>query len=513
MGSFFVTGGSGFIGGRLIERLHREGHSIRALARSETAAAVVTERGAQAVAGELGDQSSMRAAAEGCEFAVHAAATLGDWGEPEEFERGNVIGTENALRACADAGVRRFVHVGTEAALMAGRPLVNVDETAPLRPDSPALYSATKARAEQAVRAANSEGFETVVVRPRFVWGTGDNTLLPSIVELVKSGRFAWIAGGRHLTSTTHVENTVEGLVLGAHRGRPGEVYFVTDGDPVVFREFVTQLLREPGCAGALAQPPEAARRSPRRRRRGGLAAPAATRPPAADPLRLLGLLAGVHDQDRQGARGARLRPAQEHLRGARRAAWVGGRLTAASTSAPGRSAPDYRGTVADTIQVEAGATMPPGPSNSRSPTSSALRTSPCRCAARSPCRRRISPAGPIAIMAPIASPTSWPIMIGRSQRRRAISRKPAWARISLVVSASAIEKGPGPQVGSSYSSGRLTISSTIVWPRYIQSLSIRRRHTTITSLPPGFNAARTLRSARTGPAKNIVPKREKTAS
>ncbi len=97
------------------------------------------------------------------------------------------------------------------------------------------------------MRAANREGFETVVVRPRFVWGTGDTTLLPSIVELVKSGRFAWIAGGRHLTSITHVDNTVEGLVLGAQRGRPGEVYFVTDGDPVVFREFVTQLLETQG--------------------------------------------------------------------------------------------------------------------------------------------------------------------------------------------------------------------------------------------------------------------------
>ncbi len=249
MGSFFVTGGSGFIGGRLIERLHGEGHSVRALARSDKAAATVSERGAQAVAGELGDEPAMRAGAEGCEFAVHAAAMLGDWGEPEEFERGNVIGTQNALRACADAGVRRFVHVGTEAALMAGRALVNVDETAPLRPDSPALYSATKARAEQAVRAANREGFETVVVRPRFVWGTGDTTLLPSIVEMVKSGRFAWVAGGRHLTSTTHVDNTVEGLVLGAQRGRPGEVYFVTDGDPVVFREFLGQLLETQGVA------------------------------------------------------------------------------------------------------------------------------------------------------------------------------------------------------------------------------------------------------------------------
>ena len=243
MGSFFVTGGSGFIGGRLLERLHGEGHSVRALARSEAAARTVGERGAEPVRGSLEDEAAIRAGADGCEVAFHAAATLGDWGTPDEFERGNVIGTENVLRGCADAGVRRFVHVGTEAALMAGRPLVNVDETAPLRPDSPALYSATKARAEQAVRAANRDGFETVVVRPRFVWGRGDTTLLPAIVELVRSGRFAWIGGGRHLTSITHVDNTVEGLIRGASRGRPGEAYFVTDGDPVVFREFLTQLL------------------------------------------------------------------------------------------------------------------------------------------------------------------------------------------------------------------------------------------------------------------------------
>jgi nucleoside-diphosphate-sugar epimerase len=243
----FVTGGSGFIGGRLIARLRSEGHAVRALARSPTAAERVREHGAEPVEGELADVAAMRAGADGCELAFHAAAMLGDWGKREDFERGNVEGTANALRACANAGVRRFVHVGTEAALLAGQPLVNVDETAPLRPDSPALYSATKARAEQAVRAANREGFETVVVRPRFVWGVGDTTLLPVMVEMVRSGRFAWIGGGRHRTSTTHVDNTVEGLVLGASRGRPGEVYFVTDGEPVFFREFVSELLATQG--------------------------------------------------------------------------------------------------------------------------------------------------------------------------------------------------------------------------------------------------------------------------
>jgi nucleoside-diphosphate-sugar epimerase len=249
MSSAFVTGGSGFVGGRLIERLRAEGHDVRALARSDASAERVRSLGAEPVAGELSNRAALRAGAEGCELAFHAAATLGDSGSREEFERGNVQGTENVLRACAEAGVRRLVHVSTEAVLFAGRPLVQVDESVPLRPDSKALYSATKARAEQAVIAANGDRLETVVVRPRFVWGAGDTTLLPRMVELVRSGRFAWIGGGRHLTSTAHIDNTVEGLMLGAQRGRPGNVYFVTDGEPVVFREFVGQLLATQGVA------------------------------------------------------------------------------------------------------------------------------------------------------------------------------------------------------------------------------------------------------------------------
>jgi nucleoside-diphosphate-sugar epimerase len=243
----FVTGGSGFIGGRLIERLRGEGHTIRALARSDQAAQRVRSLGAEPVPGDLSDPRALASAASGCELAFHAAAILGDWGTREEFERGNVEGTGNVLAACAQAGVRRLVHVGTEAALMAGQPLVEVDESAPLRPDSPVLYSSTKAQAEQLVVSANRPDFETVVIRPRFVWGRGDTTLLPTMVQLVRSGRFAWIAGGRHLTATTHVENTVHGLVLGAQRGTPGQVYFVTDGEPVVFRDFVSDLLRTQG--------------------------------------------------------------------------------------------------------------------------------------------------------------------------------------------------------------------------------------------------------------------------
>jgi len=243
----FVTGGSGFIGGKLVQRLVREGQAVRALARSDAAAEKVAALGAEPVRGELADPIALTAAADGATVAFHLAAHLGEWGPWEDFERGNVVGTRNVLAACEEAGVSRFVHCGTEAALMAGEPLIQVDESAPLRPDSRAPYPATKAKAEQVVRATAREGFETVALRPRFVWGKGDTTLLPEMVKTVEAGRFAWVGGGRNVTDTTHVDNVVEGLILAAAKGRSGEVYFVTDGEPVVFREFVSELLRTQG--------------------------------------------------------------------------------------------------------------------------------------------------------------------------------------------------------------------------------------------------------------------------
>jgi nucleoside-diphosphate-sugar epimerase len=243
----FVTGGSGFIGGALVRRLVADGWTVRALARSHASERTVRERGAEPVRGDLDDTAAMAVGASGADVVFHAAAHLGDWGRREDFERGNVQGTRNALGAARQARVRRFVHVGTEAALLAGDPLIAVDERAPLRFDSPALYSSTKARAEEAVIGANQDGLETVVIRPRFVWGRGDTTLLPVMTEMVRAGRFAWIGGGRQRTSTTHVDNAVHGLLLGAQRGAPGGVYFVTDGEPVVFRDFVTRLLATQG--------------------------------------------------------------------------------------------------------------------------------------------------------------------------------------------------------------------------------------------------------------------------
>ena len=107
----------------------RRGWTVKALARSESSAAKVRDAGAEAVMGDLDDVAAMTEGARGCEYAFHAAAVARRVGPARGLHPGNVNGTTNALMACREAGVRRFVHVGTEAALLVGQPLVNADET------------------------------------------------------------------------------------------------------------------------------------------------------------------------------------------------------------------------------------------------------------------------------------------------------------------------------------------------------------------------------------------------
>ncbi len=241
----FVTGGSGFVGRNLIPFLTQRGFSVAALARSPTSAKAVAESGAEPIEGELLDEAALARGMKGADFVFHAAAYVKDWGPLEEMHAINVTGTERALGAAKQAGVRRFVHVGTEAALVGGGPIVRADESRPLPEHSIGRYPLTKKLAEQAVL---SSGADAVVIRPRFIWGKGDTSVLAELQHAVETKRFSWVDGGRYPTSTCHVKNVCHGALLAAERGRAGGVYFLTDGDPVELRGFVTSLLTAVRC-------------------------------------------------------------------------------------------------------------------------------------------------------------------------------------------------------------------------------------------------------------------------
>ncbi len=189
----FVTGGSGFVGGRLIQALVARGWQVRALVRGQKAAASVAALGAVPVLGELTDQAALSKAMAGSKVVFHVAALFKMWGKQEEFNAVNVDGTRTLVEAAVDTPSVQKVIMVSAAGVVQGdpEPQVNIDERLPVQQRRFAPYSASKAAAEQILLAANGrrEGFQTVALRPTMIWGTG-MPMLDRMVEVVKAGNW-----------------------------------------------------------------------------------------------------------------------------------------------------------------------------------------------------------------------------------------------------------------------------------------------------------------------------------
>lgn len=242
----FITGGSGFVGRNLIRYYRSAGAHVRALTRSQSADERVSQAGGIPVRGDLLDPD-LHLLMQECDLLIHAAADTAHAYYSDEQWRVNVNGTRHAFAAARKAGIQRAVYVSTESILLTGAPLRMADETLSVPQKSVGAYSRSKAAGERAALSYATGNFSVTAVRPRFVWGHGDTTALPQLVGAVESGKFAWIGGGDYLTSTTHSENLCQGISRAAEFGRTGEAYFITDGNPRVFREFVSALLATQG--------------------------------------------------------------------------------------------------------------------------------------------------------------------------------------------------------------------------------------------------------------------------
>ncbi len=242
----FITGASGFVGGAIAGGL-RGKHEVTAMSRSEKSDASLLRIGAKPVRCDLTDITSDQL--RGTDVIIHCAAFVGPWGTRDEFWKGNVEGTARLLEEAARAGVKRFIHMGTEAALFAGQDMIDIDETYPYPKKTPYLYSETKGEAERRVLAANKPGFETIVLRPRLVWGPGDTSVLPVVKKMVMEGKFMWVDGGRARTSATCIPNLVHAAELALTRGTAGRIYFIADRETHTFREFLTEMLATQGVS------------------------------------------------------------------------------------------------------------------------------------------------------------------------------------------------------------------------------------------------------------------------
>ena len=247
-----VTGGTGFLGRRLVERLLGEGRPVAILGRHP--APELERRGVRFIRAALEDAAAVQAACAGIETVFHVAAKVGVWGRYGDFFRPNVLGTRALLAGCHAHGVKRLIYTSTPSVVYNGRDLAGADESLPLTTDCPSPYPLTKAVAEREVLAANSASFRTVALRPHLIWGVGDPHLIPRL--LARAGRLRIVGTGQNRVDMVHVENAVDAHLLAesalARAGSPaaGRAYFITNGEPVVLWVWINNLLH------ALGQPP-----------------------------------------------------------------------------------------------------------------------------------------------------------------------------------------------------------------------------------------------------------------
>ena len=248
-----VTGGGGFLGQALCRGLVERGHAVTSFNRGHYPA--LDALGVRQVQGDLADRDAVFAAARGCDAIFHNAAKAGAWGSHDSYHRANVIGTDHVIAACRAHGIARLVYTSSPSVThRATHPVAGgTADTVPYGDHFKAPYAATKAIAERAVLAANDGSLATIALRPRLIWGPGDQQLLPRLAERARAGRLRLVGDGDNLIDTTYIDNAAQAhfdafdrLALGA--ACAGRAYFISNGEPKPAREIINALLQAAGA-------------------------------------------------------------------------------------------------------------------------------------------------------------------------------------------------------------------------------------------------------------------------
>ncbi len=245
-----VTGGGGFLGSAIVRQLRARGDDVVVLARGDYPE--LDRLGVKLVRADITDLMTLSEAATGCDVAFHTAAKAGVWGSYESYHRPNVVGTEMLIAACLATGVPKLVFTGSPSVVFDGKDQANGTSALPYAEPPSSPYSATKAASERLVLKANSKRLATVSLRPHLIYGPGDPHLVPRVIDRASKGRLALVGDGRNRVSLTFIDNAAAAHVQAAAQlsfDAPcaGRAYFINDPEPVVFGEWLKNLVARLG--------------------------------------------------------------------------------------------------------------------------------------------------------------------------------------------------------------------------------------------------------------------------
>lgn len=237
-----VTGGTGLVGSSVIQRARKAGISTIALVRSASEAAFLKEQGAKLIEADLTDKKSLDDVLRGVTIVIHTAAKVGDWGNVDEYHKTNVIGFGHLLSALQEQSlIKHLIHISSLGVYEA-RDHYGTDETEPLHTSGIDRYTLSKIEAEQLLQ---QQSIPFTILRPGYIYGPRDRTVLPHIMERLKSGQFAYLGPPEQLMNNTYVEHLVDAIFLAfSNEDAVGQTYNITDMTLASKREFISTIAK-----------------------------------------------------------------------------------------------------------------------------------------------------------------------------------------------------------------------------------------------------------------------------
>ncbi len=248
-----ITGATGLVGSHVAEEATKRGIRVRALVRPASNVKLLQKWGVEWVSGSMTEPYSLKAAMHGVTHVVHCAAMVGDWGDPRRYHEVNVTGLESFLEAARECDtLERFVHISS-LGVYPVRDHHGTDESSPTSTAGIDGYTKSKVDAEEIMtHYVKREKVPAIALRPGFIYGPRDKTVLPRIITRLRDGKASYIGDGETLLNNTYVKNLVDAIFLALERhDHIGEFFNIRDERLVTKREFFETI----AVYGALPKP------------------------------------------------------------------------------------------------------------------------------------------------------------------------------------------------------------------------------------------------------------------
>lgn len=244
-----VTGATGFLGSHVADYFNAIGYDVYAIGRNKSKGLDLKSKGINFINIDFTNEESVIDICKGMDYIVHAGALSASWGRYEAFYEANVTGTKNLIKGAVTHRVKRFIHVSTPSIYFRfnedrGVDGKGVQENQALPDELVNFYAKTKWLAEQEIDKAFENGLPVITIRPRAIFGEGDNALMPNLINVNNKIGVPLFNKGTNLMDVTYVENVVHAinLCLQTDEKNLGKKYNITNGEPVEFNQLLTYM-------------------------------------------------------------------------------------------------------------------------------------------------------------------------------------------------------------------------------------------------------------------------------